>query len=113
MKYVSFFALNAPFFGTKITFKGKCSYKNILQASCRCFRYNSEYGEAMAARDHFSIKISCPKCGEKGILHVSENDYPFMKKHDRQIVSIEGNFLAQMDGDTEIKKTCLKCNEIF
>ena len=67
----------------------------------------------MAARDHFSIKISCPKCGEKGVLHVSENDYPFMKKNERQIVSIESNFSAQMIDETEIKKTCLKCNEIF
>lgn len=67
----------------------------------------------MASRDHFSINISCPECNEKGVLHVSENDYDFMKKNDRQIVSIEGNFSARMDGDTKIKATCLKCDEEF
>lgn len=67
----------------------------------------------MATRDHFSINISCPKCSQKGVLHVSENDYPFMKKNDRQIESIEGNFSAQMVGDTEIKKICLNCDEEF
>ena len=67
----------------------------------------------MASRDHFSIKISCPKCGECGVLHVSENDYPFMKKNDRQIVSIDGNFTATMLGDTKSKAICNKCDTNF
>lgn len=36
-----------------------------------------------------------------------------MKKNDRQIVSVEGDFTAKMDGDTKIKITCLKCKVEF
>lgn len=67
----------------------------------------------MASRDHFSIPISCPNCSQAGKLNVSENDYDFMKKNDRQIISIEGDFAATIVGDTESKVICNKCKYEF
>jgi hypothetical protein len=32
----------------------------------------------MAARDRFTIDLTCPQCGRAGSAHVSEDDYPFM-----------------------------------
>lgn len=67
----------------------------------------------MASRDRFEWKIICPKCSNEGTLHVSENDYPFMKKLDRHIDSIEGNFKAEMRSDFDANVICGNCGEIF
>lgn len=67
----------------------------------------------MAARDRYTVNIACPKCGEKGVLHVSENDYPFMRRLDKTIDSVEGNFSAKMHGESDINLVCGKCGEKF
>jgi hypothetical protein len=48
----------------------------------------------MAARDRYSVKLQCTQCNKKGILHLSEDDYPFMKKLRRQVDKVEGAFSA-------------------
>lgn len=67
----------------------------------------------MASRDSYEAKVICPKCKEAGILHISENDYPFMKKLGRSIDSIEGNFKAEMYDDTKMIIICDNCGEKF
>ena len=67
----------------------------------------------MAARDRYDVGISCPKCTNTGELHLSENDYPFMKNLGREVDGVEGQFLAEMQGDLDIKITCQLCGEIF
>lgn len=67
----------------------------------------------MAARDRYTVDVTCPKCGEKGLLHISENDYPFMRRLDKKIDSIEGNFSGKMSGESDIHLTCGKCGECF
>lgn len=67
----------------------------------------------MASRDRYINNIVCPKCGETGMLHISENDYPFMRKLDKQVDSVEGNFTAKMSGESDIKVTCGNCGEVF
>jgi ribosomal protein S27E len=67
----------------------------------------------MAARDRYTRKIKCPKCAAEGVLHISEDDYPFMKKLHRDIDKVEGNFNASMQGEFEIEISCKSCGEIY
>ena len=67
----------------------------------------------MASRDRYKRPIKCPLCGEKGTLHLSENDYDFMTKFDRNIDFIEGSFDAKMLHDTQITILCKKCGHEF
>ena len=67
----------------------------------------------MASRDSYEKNIICPKCNEIGILHVSENDYTFMKRLDKSIDSIDGNFKAEMHDDLNINIICGNCGETF
>lgn len=67
----------------------------------------------MAARDKYTINFKCPKCSEKGVLHLSEDDYPFMKRLNREVDDVEGKFSASMDGELDIKVICNACGEIF
>lgn len=67
----------------------------------------------MASKDHYSRGISCPKCNKEGVLNISENDYDFMRKNDRQIDSVVGGFSARIVDDTEIEITCYSCKTIF
>lgn len=67
----------------------------------------------MASRDRYSSKIKCPKCTEEGLLHISEDDYPFMKNLHRAVDKVDGNFHATMSGEFEIKITCKACGEEF
>ena len=67
----------------------------------------------MAARDRYTSRIKCPKCKEEGVLHISEDDYPFMKKLHRDVDKVEGNFCAAMHGEFKIKVTCKACGEEF
>ena len=66
----------------------------------------------MASRDHYTLKIECPNCHEKGMLHLSENDYPFMKKLDTTLKHVEGNFKAKVVKDDNVRVTCNNCGEI-
>jgi hypothetical protein len=50
----------------------------------------------MAARDRYTSKITCPKCAAEGVLDISEDDYPFMKKLHRAVDKVDGKFNASM-----------------
>ena len=67
----------------------------------------------MAARDRYTSKIKCPKCHEEGVLHISEDDYPFMKNLHRAVDKVDGKFIACMQGEFEIKIIRQSCNEEF
>lgn len=67
----------------------------------------------MASRDRYTTKIKCPKCSGEGFLHISEDDYPFMKKLHRAVDKIEGDFTAAMHGESEIEILCKSCGESF
>ena len=67
----------------------------------------------MASRDRYQWTIKCPKCEKSGVLHISENDYPFMKRLDRNIDSVKGNFIAKIQDDSDASVTCGNCGEVF
>lgn len=50
----------------------------------------------MAAGDKFKVEIACPQCVRNGQLNVSENDYPFMRKPNRRIDRIHGDFRSAL-----------------
>jgi len=70
----------------------------------------------MAARDRYDLDIECPKCKAKGVLYMSENDYPFMRSRDRRIEKVEGNFTARIAVKARVEKIeidCTSCSETF
>lgn len=67
----------------------------------------------MAARDRYTLKIKCPKCHEEGVIHISEDDYPFMKKLHRAVDKVEGMFIAGMNGEYDIQIICQSCKKEF
>ena len=67
----------------------------------------------MAARDRYDMNVTCPKCSKKGVLHVSENDYPFMNRLDKAVDSVDGNFTVNITGESDISLTCGNCYEKF
>jgi endogenous inhibitor of DNA gyrase (YacG/DUF329 family) len=67
----------------------------------------------MASKDRYEWEIKCPQCNASGVLHISENDYPFMRKLGRNIDSVEGNFTAEMIDDSNIKVTCGDCGKVL
>lgn len=67
----------------------------------------------MAAKDHFSWNIECPKCSQKGELDLSEDDYPFMRNPHRTIDRIHGNFQATCNDGVIVSITCNGCGAQF
>lgn len=67
----------------------------------------------MAARDRYRSIIKCPNCGQNGILHISEDDHPYIRNPHREIDEIEGSFDASVYDGREIKVTCKDCNVNF
>ena len=67
----------------------------------------------MAARDRFTYEIECTKCGQKGVLHISEDDHPYMRNPHRAIDKIEGEFKTTLTGGIDVSITCGKCNNNF
>lgn len=63
----------------------------------------------MAARDRYTHKITCDGCGQAGVLHISEDDYPFMKNLHREIDKVEGDFVATVDKNNAITVVCSQC----
>ncbi len=65
----------------------------------------------MASRDHFTIKVRCPKCGNHGEARVSEDDYPFMKSPGFRVDRDADGFTYTQTGDSksETKFKCLMC----
>jgi len=95
-------------------------YQNITSASRRTRQSRADDAhvsfqrdKTMASKDRYDKKIKCPKCDEMGTLHISENDYPFMRKLGRSVDSVEGNFIVEMVDDTKIKILCGNCSEKF
>ena len=62
----------------------------------------------MASRDRYAWEVSCDKCGNKGVLHISEDDYPFMKNPHRAVDRVDGDFVADFDRDSVAHIKC-KC----
>jgi predicted RNA-binding Zn-ribbon protein involved in translation (DUF1610 family) len=69
----------------------------------------TNYGEIMAARDKYITEILCPNCGEKGALHLSEDNHPYIKKIHRAVDMVEGAFQATIQGDVKVNILCDKC----
>ena len=65
----------------------------------------------MAARDKYEVKIKCEDCGETGVIGISEDDYPFMKKLHREVDYVNGNFSSKMKDDFEVSSVCQKCGK--
>ncbi len=65
----------------------------------------------MSARDHFTMKLKCPKCGHAGIAEVSEDDYPFMKSPHFRIDELPAGFVVTKMADTMNGTivSCAKC----
>ena len=69
----------------------------------------------MAARDRFDWELVCPKCAAKGRVHVSEDDYPFMRDPHFTVDEISPGFSVKKKGrsapGTEI--ICDKCQVVI
>jgi hypothetical protein len=63
----------------------------------------------MVARDRYQINLKYENCTETGVISISENDYPFMKKVGRSVDYANGNFTAQMMVELEVLAICKKC----
>jgi hypothetical protein len=67
----------------------------------------------MAARDRYTFPITCPECKQHGVLHLSEDDYPFMRDPHIEVDKVEGDFQAEGRSEGRVKITCKKCNNTF
>jgi len=63
----------------------------------------------MAAKDRYTKAIECPQCKAQGVLHLSENDYPFMRKIGRTLDGIDGDFSAELEDEVKIALKCGSC----
>lgn len=65
----------------------------------------------MAARDRWTTKLRCPKCGNSGEARMSEDDYPFMRSPGFSADDLPEGFTitkqAETQGGTEI--VCTTC----
>lgn len=67
----------------------------------------------MSARDRFTSKVVCPKCGQEGALHLSEDDHPYMRNPHREVDEIEGKFKASVSNGVKVSVECIECGEKF
>lgn len=65
----------------------------------------------MAARDRYSVPVSCTSCGTAGAVQVSENEYGFMQRQDRQVDQIEGSFDLVVCDDKSLQLRCKTCGQ--
>lgn len=65
----------------------------------------------MAARDRYTIDITCPGCGNVGRVKVSEDDYPFMKKLHFEVDEVPDGFYLVRLGENASKTIfgCASC----
>ncbi len=68
----------------------------------------------MAARDRYTVELSCGKCGTSGVAEVSEDDYPFMKKLHFSVDSVPKGFRVQKMGEnlSTTEFICTTCGKI-
>jgi hypothetical protein len=64
----------------------------------------------MGSRDRFTNNVTCPKCKQTGVLHISEDDYPFSPPH-RSVDRIEGSFTAEVLRGVQMRIKCGLCGE--
>ena len=64
----------------------------------------------MAGSDRDSYNVNCPQCGQIGVLHVSEDDHPYMRNPHRNVDRIDGNFSATVQQGVEVIAFCKACN---
>jgi hypothetical protein len=64
----------------------------------------------MAARDHFTIKLACPSCGQTGTAQVSEDDYPFMSSPRFSVDELPEPFVVTTRAET-LSGTVISCTE--
>lgn len=64
----------------------------------------------MGTRDKFTSDVTCPKCKQTGVLHISEDDYPFSPPR-RSIDQIDGNFSASVLRGVRMELKCGNCGE--
>ena len=65
------------------------------------------------SRERYNVEIDCPECGQTGTLRVSENDYPFMRKLDRDVCVTQGDFEAKMLNENDAEIVCKACGKVF
>jgi len=65
------------------------------------------------SRECIDIEIKCPECQQDGKLTVSQNDYAFMNRLNRDIESIYGDFKAIMLNNGQAKIICEQCSKEF
>jgi predicted small lipoprotein YifL len=63
----------------------------------------------MAARDRYTSRVICPGCGQEGVLHISEDDYPFMSHVNRAVDKVEGKFHAEAPDGVHVVVSCAAC----
>lgn len=66
----------------------------------------------MAARDRYSIDMRCESCKTACQVHLSENDYPFMRDADRRVDGVAGPIRAYME-DRDLVVECTKCSSVL
>jgi endogenous inhibitor of DNA gyrase (YacG/DUF329 family) len=64
----------------------------------------------MGARDRFTSDVTCPKCKQVGVLHISEDDYPFSPPR-RSIDQIDGRFTVEVLRGVRMRIKCGACGE--
>jgi hypothetical protein len=66
----------------------------------------------MGARDRWTSEFVRPKCGQRGVLHISEEDYRYSPAN-RSVDEVEGNFSVSAQGGAHYNIKCGKCGEEF
>lgn len=66
------------------------------------------------SRERWHITLTCSSCGTEGKASVSENDYPFMRKLDFNVDSVDEGFKVKRLGDGWHNReiTCVKCGGV-
>lgn len=68
----------------------------------------------MAARDRYTIEITCPKCRKNGVAKVSEDDHSYMKDPGFAVDELPDGFrvttASHWRKDTRL---ACECGEIF
>lgn len=65
----------------------------------------------MAARDRWEKPIHCSKCGQDGLIGLSQDDHPFMSRNnwETEIDYVKGEFTAEKKFNSEVLVKCKKC----
>ena len=69
----------------------------------------------MAGGDRFKLKITCPRCAQKGMLRIVERGHGFSRSPYKEIQEIiEGDFRDALQGRGDINDViCNRCGTKF